>query len=169
VTERLPSQPLDPLLHDLSDFRCGVEELDVWLRDHALTAARRGTAVTWVWVSEGTVIAYYTLSAHVVGRDEVPSALGRGGPVEIPAVLIGKLALDERVHGEGLGAVLVADALTRVLDATQVIGAKLVVVDALTEDIARFYERLGFRRIPGSLRLVQRIRDIQAARGGNTE
>jgi GNAT superfamily N-acetyltransferase len=165
VSDALPSRPLDPLSDDVSGFRCGVEELDAWLRENAIAAGKRGTAVTWVWAPDGKVVAYYTLSAHVVARDEVPKAVGRGGPMEIPAVLIGKLALDGSMQGRGLGGALLADALSRVLAATQVIGAKLVVVDALSEDKTIFYERLGFVRIPGSLRLVQRIRDIQAASG----
>lgn len=165
MSDALPSRALDHLRDDVSAFRCGIDELDAWLRESAVPAALRGTAVTWVWAPEGAVVAYYTLSAHVVRRDEVPSRFGRGGPREIPSVLIGKLALDVSLHGRGMGEVIVADALSRVLAATQVIGAKLVVVDALSADVASFYERLGFVRIPGSLRLVQRIKDIQAAAG----
>ncbi|NUU05648.1 GNAT family N-acetyltransferase [Leifsonia sp. C5G2] len=138
------------------------------MRESAVAAARRGTAVTWVWAPDGAVIAYYTLSAHVVQRDDVPARIGRGGPREIPSVLIGKLALDSSLHGRGMGEVLVADALSRVLAATQVIGAKLVVVDALSDAVAGFYERLGFVRIPSSLRLVQRITDIEAASTGTS-
>lgn len=126
-------------------------------------AATRGTALTWVWVQRGEVVGYYALAAHKVARDEVPAAVGRGGPREIPAVLLAKLALDRRLRGRNLGEVLVADALTRVIAATQSVAARLVVVDALTERVARFYESLGFTRIPDSLLLVQRVRDIEAA------
>ncbi len=58
---------------------------------------------------------------------------------------------------------LVADALTRIVDATQTVAARLVVVDALHERVAQFYEALGFRRIPDSLLLVQKLTDIEAA------
>lgn len=57
---------------------------------------------------------------------------------------------------------LVADALQRVGDATQTVATRLV-VDALYERIARFYELLGFRRIPDSSLLVQKVSDIEAA------
>ncbi|WP_166983198.1 GNAT family N-acetyltransferase [Paramicrobacterium fandaimingii] len=73
------------------------------------------------------------------------------------------MALDVHLRGSGLGAVLVADALDRVVTATKVVAARLVVVDALVEPVAQFYEQLGFRRIPGSLRLVQKVADIEAA------
>lgn len=108
-------------------------------------------------------MGYYALAAHKVARDDAPSKLGRGGPVEIPAVLLARLALSESLRGQDLGAVLVADALQRVVDATQTVAARLVVVDAMHERVALFYEMLGFRRIPASLLLAQKVADIEAA------
>lgn len=158
------SEHLDPDRHDLHEFSCGEESLDSWLREQAIPATRRRTARTWVWVDdEGRVAGYYALAAHKVTRDAVPAAVGRGGPREIPAVLIARLALAETLRGQGLGAVLVADALARIVEATQSVAARLVVVDALNDGVARFYESLGFRRIPGRLLLVQKLSDIEAA------
>ena len=142
--------------------------MDAWLLENAADAARRNTAVTWVWVEGGRVVGYYSLSAHKIAKDDVPRALGRGGPVEIPAVMIGKLALDATLQGQGLGGVLLADALTRVVSVTQVVAARVVVVDALDDDVAEFYERFGFSRVPGSLRLVRRIRDVATDLGAVT-
>jgi GNAT superfamily N-acetyltransferase len=167
VTDEFRSERLDPERHDVSGFSCGEESLDVWLREHAATASKRDTARTWVWVEEGgRVVGYYALSAHKVAREQVVAREGRGGPAEIPAVLLAKLALAEHLRGRGLGAILVADALTRVVAATRTVAARLVVVDALTERVAQFYESLGFRRVPGSLLLVQRIADTEAALHG---
>ncbi|MFT4294197.1 MAG: GNAT family N-acetyltransferase [Micropruina sp.] len=166
MTERLRSQRLDPERHDIAGFSCVEDSLDQWLRRHAADAAARGTARTWVWLdSEERVVAYYALAAHKVAREQVPSRIGRGGPAEVPAVLLARLALTEHLRGHGLGAVLVADALERVVEATRTVAARVVVVDALTEPVARFYETLGFRRVPGSLRLVQKVTDIAAALG----
>ena len=80
-------------------------------------------------------------------------------------MLLARLALSESLRGRGLGAVLAADALERIVDATQTVAARLVVVDALAERVAQFYESLGFRRLPGSLLLVQKTTDIEAAVG----
>lgn len=158
------SERLDLERHDVGNFACGEASLDLWLREQAVAATTRRTARTWVWVDEGgAVVGYYALAAHRVAREDVPSKVGRGGPVEIPAVLLARLALSESLRGSGLGAVLVADALERIVDATQTVAARLVVVDALHERVAQFYESLGFRRIPGSLLLVQKITDIEAA------
>ena len=158
------SERLDPERHDVRGFTCGEASLDTWLREQAVPATARRTARTWVWVDrDGAVVGYYALAAHKVTRDDVPTPIGRGGPTEIPAVLLARLALSESLRGHGLGEVLVADALARIVGATQTVAARLVVVDATHERVARFYESLGFRRIPDSLLLVQKLTDIEAA------
>lgn len=165
MSEPYRSQRLDPVRHDTSAFVSGVAALDSWLCEHAANEDRRGHCRTWVWVdTDGTIVGYYTLSAHKVAREQVPSKMGRGGPREIPATLIGKLALRLELRRSGLGALLLADALDRLVDASQIVGARLVVVDALTERVALWYESLGFRRVPESLLLVQKVADIAAAR-----
>jgi GNAT superfamily N-acetyltransferase len=166
MADRFRSTRFDPTLHDLAGFTCGEEPLDRWLKEQAVASEKRGTARTWVWTDtsdESRVLGYYALAAHKVARDEVPKRLGRGGPVEIPAILLARLALAKEIRGQGLGAVLLADALHRVVDVAQVVGARLVVVDALHENVATFYEGPGFARVPGSLVLTQRISDIAAA------
>lgn len=156
------SERFDPKRHNVGGFSCGEPSLDAWLPEQAASAEARRTARTWVWADQdGVVVGYYALAAHKVARVEVPSKVGRGGPLEIPAVLLARLALSESLRGQGLGAVLVADAFQRVVDAIQTVAARLVVVDALHERVARFYEALGFRRIPGSLLLVQKVADIE--------
>ena len=142
-------------------FDSGVAELDDWLREHAAVASVRGLARTFVWVdAEGTVRAYYSLAAHKISRDTFSPASGRGMPREIPAILIAKLALDRSLQGQGMGAVLVVDAVQRVAAAARLVGARLVVVDAATDDVVGFYARLGFELIPGSRRMIQRIMDL---------
>jgi predicted N-acetyltransferase YhbS len=139
-------------LHDVSRFESGEPDLDVWLRDHAATAARARIAQTFVWVPEGgrEVVAYYSLSAHAVPRDEAPSRISRGVPDPVPAALLGKLALDRSLHGRRLGGVLLADALTRVIDASESGPAvRAIVVDAATDRGRALYARFGFVAAPG--------------------
>lgn len=159
------SEALDPARHDLTSFASGADALDSWLRDHAAGAEARRVARTFVWCSEGddTVIGYYALAGHRLIREDLPRSIGHGSPDEVPAVLVARLALDRRLHGRGLGGALLADALQRVVAATALVAARFVVVDALHEPAAAFYEHHGFRRIPGTLRLVQKISDVAAA------
>lgn len=158
------SERLDVARHNLSCFSCGEPSLDTWLREQAVPATARRTARTYVWTDQdAAVIGYYALAGHKVTREQVPTRIGRGGAAEIPAVLLARLALSSSLRGQGLGEILLADALQRIVSATQTVAARLVVVDALHEPVARFYETMGFRRVPGSLLLVQKITDIEAS------
>lgn len=165
VPEQFRSEALDPSRHVVDAFDCGESDLDAWLRDHAGGAAARRVARTFVWcrAGEDAVVGYYSLTAHRLVRDELPKGLGRGSPNEVPAVLLARLALDRRLRGTGLGGALLADALERVMAATTLVAARFVVVDALHETAAAFYEHHGFRRIPGTLRLVQKVSAVAAA------
>lgn len=165
MIELFTSQRFDPQNHDVSTFESGQPALDDWLRNNAETEDGRGHSRTWVWVGEsGRVLGYYTLTAHKIARESVPAKVGRGGPREIPATLIGKLALSMDLRGQGLGILLLADALDRIVVASHQVAARLVVVDAVNEEVATWYESLGFVRVPASLVLVQRVVDIAAAR-----
>ena len=161
------SEALDPARHDLGALNSGEPELDVWLREQAAGAEARRVARTFVWVdteaNPDLVIGYYSLTGHRLVRDVLPKSIRRGSPAEIPAVLLARLALDQAQHGAGAGGALLVDALERIVIATQTVAARFVVVDALHEHAATFYEHHGFRRIPGTLRLVQKVSDIAAA------
>ena len=171
------TQPIGAAL-DLAAFDSGEPALDLWLRDHATTTEAKRTGRTFVRCEGGRVAGYYTISAHRLQRAELPRSFGHGNPAEIPAVLLGRLALDRSVQGRGVGGALLADALSRIVQATAVVGARFVVVDALTERAATFYEHHGFRRIPdpprdpdvpqpkppvAACRLVQKISNVAAS------
>lgn len=149
--------------HDGSYFDSGKPDLDQWLRQHARTTEARRTGRTFVWHEDGHIAAYYTIAAHLLVREDLPRAMGRGNPGQIPAVLLARLALDKTLHGQGLGGALLADALKRIVVATHTVAARFVVVDAIDDAAHRFYEHHGFRAVPGTLRLVQKISDVAAA------
>jgi len=163
---RLFSERLEPD-HDVSGFRCGVTVLDRWLIEHAAHAQAMRTAQTFVWhQGDGRVVAYFSLAAHLVVRADLPQPLERGSPASIWAVLLARLGLDARFHGEGLGGELLLDALTRARAAADIAAARLVVVDAVDPAAAGFYRHHGFQPIPGNPnRLVQKVSEIVAALG----
>jgi predicted GNAT family N-acyltransferase len=145
---------------DLDSFSCGQPDLDEWLRRFARHAEGMRSGRTWVWTQNGLVVAYFTLAGHVIERDELPARPGRGSPDRIPAVLIARFALHETLHGSGLGGRLLADAVSRIVAATDVVAARFVVVDAIDEHAADFYSHYGFERIPDTYRLVRKINDL---------
>lgn len=150
--------------HDLSSFDCGKPDLNDWLRRHARHADAMRTARTFVWhKGDGRVCAYFSLSAHLIRRTQLPKKAGRGSPDVIPALMLGKLALDSRLHGQGLGGELLVNALERAHEATRHAGARFVVVEAVDEEAVQFYEHFGFTPIPGPNQLVQKLSSIEAA------
>jgi GNAT superfamily N-acetyltransferase len=158
------SEALESTRDVAARFDSGQPELDGWLRDHAAGAEARRVARTFVWCSDDDVIVgYYALAGHRLVREDLPRSVGRGSPTEIAAVQLARLALDQELQGQGLGGALLADALGRVVAATALVAARFVVVDALDDAAASFYEHHGFRRLPGTLRLVQKISDAAAA------
>ena len=153
--------------HLLERFTSGNDALDIWLLNHARHAQSMRTARTFVWhTGDQVVIAYFSLAAHLVVRAELPPRVARGSPDAIPAVLLARLALDRSLHKQGLGGELLLDALSRAVQASEVAAARLLVVDAIDEAAAAFYEHHGFVAVPGNRqRLVQKISDIAAAIG----
>jgi predicted GNAT family N-acyltransferase len=149
--------------HDVSGFCCGNPVLDAWLRQHAATAQAKRTSVTYVWTRGDTiVVAYYSLAPHLIENSELPRRLGRGDPRQIPAILLARLALSDELRGSGQGGVLLHDALTRAVTASQQVGGRYVVVDAIDDDAEHFYQHFGFTATPRPARLVRKVSDIEA-------
>jgi GNAT superfamily N-acetyltransferase len=143
--------------HRVERFHCGKEALDKWLIEAALHADRADTARTWVWSDGDEVQAYFALCPYEVGRDSLPGSLAKSGPQDIPAILLAKLALREDLKGQGHGAQLLVDALSRAVRAIDEAGGRLIVVDAIDDEAHGFYEHYGFKAVPGvSSRLIMR-------------
>ena len=129
--------------------------MDAWLRDRAKRARTQGTAVTYVTFDEdGGIAGFYALSAVFVARNEVVGGwLRRNALRDIPFVLLGKLGVDRCHHCQGLGSQLLRDATLRAIAASNVIGARVLVVDPADDGARRFYERYGFKALPGTERM----------------
>jgi GNAT superfamily N-acetyltransferase len=141
------SQPFDQAVHSTESFDCGNEDLTGWLQRHAGVARSMGTAATYVWTKEGAVVGYYAIASHAVARGDVPPKIGRNAPTMIPAFLLGKLAVDRTRQGRGEGTLLLLDALSRLCEAADEVSARVIVVDAIDSEAARFYRERGFVEI----------------------
>lgn len=155
--------------HLLDKFDSGQPYLDLWLREFARNVDRKNLGRTFVWhAGDNEVVGYYTLAPTVIECEELPARLGRGSPNRIPAVLLARLALDQRLHGQGLGEQLLISALERIVRASAQVGGRFVVVDAVDEAAVAFYRRYGFHVSPvRGRRLVRKMNDIAAALKGN--
>jgi GNAT superfamily N-acetyltransferase len=149
-------------------FSCGEEELDRYFRQQAGQDQRRNVASCFLFIrsADMKIVGYFTLSATAVGAEELPESVIRRLPryPNLPAILLGRLAVDQEFHGQGFGRRLLIAALRTARDATSQVAAVVVVVEALHETAARFYEAFGFSRFNDTpLRLfipVASIRDL---------
>jgi len=138
---------------DTSAFNCGRAALDEYILRYASQDVRRNLARVFVATpADNTqrVAGYFTLSAGGVACSDLPLALARKLPrYPIPVALIGRLAVDSGFHGKGLGAILLADACRKVVQASAVLAVAGIVVDAKDAPAARFYAHFGFVPMPG--------------------
>ena len=136
--------------HDRGAFACGVAALDDWFRTRASQDQRRRIAQVFVAIDDDGIAGFYSLSMFTLALDNLPAALARKLPHYdvIPAALIGRLARDNRVAGTGIGDLLVADAITRVLAAADSVATYAIVVDAKDDRGCAFYESHGFIPLP---------------------
>jgi GNAT superfamily N-acetyltransferase len=134
--------------HDRSDFDCGEPSLNAWLQNRAWQNEQSGPSRTYVICADPSVIGYYSLSAGALLRDAAPKRLQRNAPDPIPVVLLGRLAVDRRHQGQGIGKALLQDAILRVLQAAQIIGVSILVVEAISVEAKRFYVEYGFIECP---------------------
>lgn len=162
--------PLGPE-HDRSAFSCGEPALDDYLRRRATQDVRRGVARAFVAVDQatGALAGYYTLSAASFSREHLPEALAKRLPhYPVPAAILGRLAVDQTHQGRGLGELLLADAIKRVLRASEVLAVHAIVVDAKNDRAKGFYERYGVRAfIDMPYRLYLPLDTVLKARPGS--
>lgn len=135
--------------HDLAAFDCGNPDLNDWLKHRAL--ASEGRSARTIVLSDGTrVIAYYCLATGAIEREGLPSAkLRRNQPDQIPIMMLGRLAVDRSHAGRGFGSALLKDAILKSIEVSKIAGVRALVVHAIDDAAARFYQRYGF--IPSPL------------------
>jgi len=156
---------LEPLTghHDRSGFDCGVAPLNAWLKQTALQHQGKGISRTFVAVPNDenavlvyrqmgyedvgivSIVGFYALASAFVLIEELPAELVKRYPRQIPVTRLGRLAIRADMQGQGLGRLLLADAIGRARGAAQVVGSAGIFVDAKDEDAARFYRGFGFR------------------------
>lgn len=152
---------LEPLTghHDRNGFDCGVEVLNVWLKQTGLQHQGKGISRTFVAVPADEVAAqswsgyplmvngilgFYALASAFVLTDDLPPKQAKRYPRQIPITRLGRLATRADMQGQGLGRLLLADAVSRARTAAQAVGSAGLLVDAKNEAAARFYARYGF-------------------------
>ena len=134
--------------HELHAFDCGDAALNRWLTTRAQRHQRDGGSRTWVVTTDGLVVGYYASSTAVVLHAEATPRARRNQPDPLPALLLGRLAVDLGHQGRGIGSGLLKHFLLKAQEVARVTGVRLVLVHAKDEEGAAFYRRYGFERSP---------------------
>jgi predicted N-acetyltransferase YhbS len=150
--------------HVLAEFDCGTQSLNEWLTRHALQSQQSDSAQTYVACRERRVIGYYSLVSASVQHSEAPARIVKGQPAfPIGMILLARLAVDHREKRQSLGKALLKDALTRIAQAADIIGARGVLVHSLDDNARRFYQHFNFEPSPvDSMHLMLLMEDLRA-------
>ena len=138
--------------HPRRGFRCGEESVDGWIRSKALQNQRKHLSVTRVLVEpEGAVAGFYTLAMGQVDFGDLPAEVIRKLPRRaLPVSVLAWLGVDRNHQGQGLGQLLLAQALRDCHEAGQTFAFVAVILDCLGDGAKRFYQRWDFEELPGS-------------------
>ena len=160
---------LDKKLHDREAFDCGNEILNSWVKRYAAQSQAADTSRVFVaspLVERRRIAGIYSLHLGVIERASATTRAGAGSPAALPAVVLGRMAVDLGFQGLGLGSALLVDVLRRTLLIAEHAAAKLLLVHAKDEAAKAFYLAHEFEPSPiDSLTLMLLVQDIRAAAG----
>jgi GNAT superfamily N-acetyltransferase len=147
----IPSISIEALTstHDRRTFSCGVQALDEYLRRFARQHADANVSRTYVVVAGSTIRGFYSLAMSAIRKENLPARhLNRFPTFPLPVARLARLAVEMRHQRQGLGELLLADALERCLRLSAEIGMIGVIVDAKDDHARSWYERYEFERLP---------------------
>lgn len=135
--------------YDRASFDCGVLELNDFLKAKARQNQKAGFNKTFVAIqaddSDKRVLGFYSLSMGEVDLSLLPEELRKKLPRHpVPVARLGRLAVDVTTQGRGLGKLLLVDAMTKVLSASESVGVYALLVDAKDDTAKKFYQKYGF-------------------------
>ena len=150
--------------HELDNFNCGESSLNDWLKKRALKNDITDASRTYVVCVSNTVVAYYSLHLGSILHSEAIRKIKRNMPEPIPAIVLGRLAVDINHQGKGLARGLMKDMFLRAIKVSDLAGTKAILVKALNENVATFYQSFGFvQSKTDPLLLMKAISEVRAS------
>ena len=128
----------------VENFDCGETSLNDWLKERALKNDLGDASRTYVVCCDDKVVAYYSLHLGCIQHSEAIRKIKRNMPDPIPAIVLGRLAVDELDRGKGLARALIKDMFLRAIQVSDLAGTKAVLVKALSDKVTAFYRSFGF-------------------------
>lgn len=143
--------------HDRQNFDCGQDDINRYLKNFANQHTKKNIAKIHILIDENNpnkIIGFYSLS-----NTELIMKI-KGYPNKIPAILIGKIGVDKAFQGQGLSKVLLSHALNKIKELSLDTGIAFVIIDAKTDDLAKYYQRFGFLPTDIPYRLIMATETI---------
>ena len=152
-------------IHNRNDFDCGNELLNNYLRTQAGQDAKRKLSACFVLTETETkaIKGFYTLSNNSIPLNSFPTTIIQKLPksyTSIPTTLLGRLAIDKKYQNQGIGKILLIDALKRSFQNAQIIGSFAIVVDPIDEHAAAFYTKYDFIKLPDSGKMFMAMKTL---------
>lgn len=152
--------------HKKSDFDCDNELLNNYIQKQAKQDVNRDLSACYILndINDKKVLGYYTLSGNSIDRNDFPIELMQKMPpsyVNLPTILLGRLAVDKNEKGKGFGSILLMDALKKCVVISESLGVLAVIVDPFDENAISFYKKYGFILIPSNNKMFIPIKTIQ--------
>jgi ribosomal protein S18 acetylase RimI-like enzyme len=148
----LKIEPLDSDRHERAAFSCGEPRIDNYLKNSAGNHARQDFVKVYVAVRKdsATVLGYYAIGPHAIDVSALSPEMAKKMPrwPSVSAFYLSMVGVDVTCQGKGLGSLLVGDAFKRCAMVADEVGGCFIVLDALSDDAARLYRRLGFIDLP---------------------
>jgi predicted GNAT family N-acyltransferase len=141
--------------HNKKDFTCGKKLLDDYLHTQAKQDVKRRLSACFIMADNDDIVkGYYTLSSTSIRMELLPESIIKKLPpsyTNLPATLLGRLAINNSFKGKGLGELILIDALKRSYNTSlNSIGSMAIIVDPIDEDAVKFYTKYGFIQLPDS-------------------
>ncbi len=159
-----PSAVLLTSNHIVKGFTCGKPTLDKWIIERAKANQQSGTSRTWVITEtqdSQVVIGYYASATGSLIKSSATDKAKRNQPEEIPAILLARLAIDQKHQGQGLGQALLKHFILKGVEVSEMVGVRLLLVHAMDEDVRDFYLHFDFEPSPiDDLTLMLLLSDI---------
>lgn len=158
------SLPLSSL-HNRNDFSCGNDMLDNYLKLQANQDIKRKLTACFVLIENNSDIiqGYYTLSNNSIPLNDIPTKIQKRLPssyTSIPTILIGRLAIEKKFQGKGIGKILLIDALNRCFEISKNIGSFAVIVDPIDQSAESFYNKYGFIKLHDSGKMFLAMKTV---------
>jgi predicted N-acetyltransferase YhbS len=155
-----------------SDFDCGDERLNKFLKETALDHQRKGVSKTYVLLEDGKLIAYLTIVVGSAQVTESPAEMTKGltKHFPFPVLTLARLGVAKTKQASGLGKALVKQCLKLAIAVDQLVGLRAVIVDVQTEEMGSYYEKFDFQRYPGDqLKLFVMMSKVTDAYKGSSK